>query len=180
MKISTHFVNYGRLSPPNFEVGAAASIHPNSILVAPPGAPRNAGRFAALANQADFSARAFSAIVALEVTGFAIEVLNETVTVTATIRATIRATIMIMVTATIMVTVTVAIMLMVTAIIAVAIIRAGHEFGAAASIHPDAASVITPGPPRNTGRVTVLTRQADAAARVSGAIIAPHIVRLAT
>jgi len=41
------------LSPPDFEIGAAASIHPNAIPVTSPGAPIIAGRAAALANQAD-------------------------------------------------------------------------------------------------------------------------------
>src|SRR5262245_13792806 len=81
----------------DFEVGAAASIHPNSISVAPPGAPKNAGRLAALANQAHFSARAFSAIMAPQVSGLAIEGLNVTVAVTATIIVTAAATVTIII-----------------------------------------------------------------------------------
>ena len=45
----------------DFEVGFAAFIHPNSVLVASPSAAENAGRFAALADQADVSASAFDA-----------------------------------------------------------------------------------------------------------------------
>lgn len=65
----------------DFEVGAAAAIHPNSVLVASPGAVENAGRAAALADQSDFSARAFGAIMAPSVAGLAIEVLDEAVAV---------------------------------------------------------------------------------------------------
>jgi hypothetical protein len=148
----------------DFEVGAAASIHPDPVPVAPPGAPKNAGRLAVLANQADISARAFSAIMAPEVARLAIEGLNETVAVTASIIVTAAATASIIVAA----------------VIAVAIIRAGHEVGAATSIHPDAAAVVAPRPPRNTWRVAVLAHESDAAARISAAKITPPIVRFAT
>jgi hypothetical protein len=149
MKLSVLFVDYRLLLPPDLEVGAAAAIHPNSISVASPGAPKNAGRAAALANQANFSARSFSAIMASPVAGLAIEGLNETVTVAAT-------------------TVT-----------AAAIILAGHKFGATAAIHPDATSVIAPCPPRDARRIAALAYQADASSSISGAIIKSPIVRSA-
>jgi len=153
----------------DFEVGAAAFIHPNSVLVASPSAAENAGRFAALADQADVSASAFDAKMDLPVAGLAIEVLNEAVAVTITVTVTV----------TIAVTVTVTITVTVAVIIAVAIIRTGHEIGSAAAIHPDAAPVITPCPPRNTGRIAALTPQADAAARIGAAIVTPPVVRSA-
>jgi hypothetical protein len=149
MKLSVLFTEYRLLSSPDFEVGAAAAIYPNSIPVASPGAPKNAGRFAALANQANVSARSFSAIMTPPVAGLAIEGLNETVTVAAT-------------------TVT-----------AAAIILAGHKFGATAAIHPDASSVKAPRTPRDAGRVAALAYQADAASCISGAIIKSPIVRRA-
>src|SRR5215471_9009676 len=63
------------ISATYLEIGAAASIHPNAIPVAPPCATENAGRAAALANQANLSLseRAFSAIMPLLVAGLAIE-----------------------------------------------------------------------------------------------------------
>src|SRR2546427_2186439 len=69
----------------DFEVGAAAAIHPNSVLVASPCLPLNTGLAAVLANQLDFSARSFGAIMALPVAGLAIEVLNVMVTVAVTV-----------------------------------------------------------------------------------------------
>jgi len=151
----------------DFEVGAAAFIHPNSVPVASPSAAENAGRFAALADQADFSASAFDAKMDLPVAGLAIEVLNEVVAVAVAVAITVA------------VTVAVTVAITVTVIIAVAIIRAGHEIGSAAAIHPDAAPVITPCPTRNTGRIAALTPQADAAARIGAAIVTPPVVRSA-
>jgi len=155
----------------DFEVGAAAFIHPNSVLVASPGAPENAGRAAALANQSNFSARALGAVMASPVAGLAIEVLNESVAVTATITITI--------TITIVITVAVAITITIAVIIAVTIIRTGYKFGSASPIHPNTAPVIAPCPSRNTGSVAALAVQADAAARIGAAIIAPPVVRSA-
>jgi hypothetical protein len=167
--------------PSDFEVGAAAFIHPNSVLVASPSAAENAGRFAFLADQADFSASAFGAKMDLPVAGLAIEVLNEvvavTITVTVAVAVTVTVTVIIAVTVTVTVTVTVAVTVAV--IIAVAIIIAGHEFGSAAAIHPDAAPVIAPGPSRDTRRVAALMLQADASARIGSAIIASPVVRSA-
>jgi len=167
----------------DFEVGAAAFIHPNSVLVASPSAAENAGRFAALADQADVSASAFDAKMDLPVAGLAIEVLNEAVavTITVTVTVTIAVTVTVTVTVTVAVIIAVAITITVTVavIIAVAIIRTGHEIGSAAAIHPDAAPVITPCPPRNTGRIAALTPQADAAARIGAAIVTPPVVRSA-
>ena len=157
----------------DFEVGAAAFIHPNSILVASPSAAENAGRFAFLADQADFSASAFDAIMDPPVAGLAIEVLNEVVAVAITV--TVAVAVIIAITITITITITIAIAV----IIAVAIIRAGHEIGSAAAIHPDAAPVITPCLPRNTGPIAALTPQADAAARIGAAIVTPPVVRSA-
>ena len=139
----------------DLEVGAASAIHPNSVLVASPGAVENAGRAAALADQSDFSARAFGAIMAPSVAGLAIEVLDEAVAVAAA--ATVGITI----------------------IIAVAIIRAGYKVGPASTIHPNTAPVKTPSPSRNTWRVAALTDQADAAASIGAAIIEPPVVRSA-
>jgi hypothetical protein len=163
----------------DFEVGAAAFIHPNSILVASPSAAENAGRFAFLADQADFSASAFDAIMDPPVAGLAIEVLNEVVAVAITVTVAVAVIIAIAITITITITIAITIAITITIIIAVAIIRAGHEIGSAAAIHPDAAPVITPCPPRNTGRIAALTPQADAAARIGAAIIAPPVVRSA-
>jgi uncharacterized membrane protein len=87
--------------------------------------------------------------------------------------------IIIAVAVAVIIAVAVTVIIAVTIIIAVAIIRAGHKLGAAASIHPDAAPAITPRPPLNTGRAAALTRQADAIARISGAIIESPIVRSA-
>src|SRR5262245_38816419 len=153
----------------DFEVGAAAFIHPNSVPVASPSAAENAGRFAALADQADFSARPFGAKMDLPVAGLAIEVLNEVVAVAITVTVTVAVTIAVAITITIAIAV----------IIAVAIIRAGHEIGSAAAIHPDAAPVITPCLPSNTGPIAALTPQADAAARIGAAIVTPPVVRSA-
>src|SRR5262245_25384810 len=139
----------------DFEVGAAAFIHPNSVLVASPSAAENAGRFAALADQADFSARAFDAKMDLPVAGLAIEVLNVAVAVTITVTVAVTVTVTVAVAVIIAVAITITITIAV--IIAVAIIRTGHEIGSAAAIHPDAAPVITPCPPRNTGRIAALT-----------------------
>jgi hypothetical protein len=161
----------------DFEVGAAAFIHPNSILVASPGTAENAGRFAALADQADFSASAFDAKMDLPVAGLAIEVLNEVVAVAVAVTVTVTVAVIIAVAITI--TITIAITITITIIIAVAIIRTGHEIGSAAAIHPDAAAVITPCPPRNTWRIAALTPQADAAARIGAAIVTPPVVRSA-
>jgi hypothetical protein len=122
-----------------------------------------------LADQADFSARAFDAKMDLPVAGLAIEVLNEVVAVAVAVAVTV----------TVTVAVIIAVAITIAVIIAVAIIRAGHEIGSAAAIHPDAAPVITPCPPRNTGRIAALTPQADAAARIGAAIIDPPIVRSA-
>jgi hypothetical protein len=155
----------------DFEVGLAAFIHPNSVPVASPSLAENAGRFAFLADQADFSASALDAIMDLPVAGLAIEVLNEVVAVAITVTVTITVIIAVAVTITITITITV--------IIAVAIIRAGHEIGSAAAIHPDAAPVITPCLPRNTGPIAALTPQADAAARIGAAIVTPPVVRSA-
>lgn len=141
----------------DFEVGAAAAIHPNSVLVASPGAVENAGRAAALADQSDFSASAFGAIMAPSIAGLAIEVLDEAVAVAVASAATVGITI----------------------IIAVAIIRAGYKFGPASTIHPNTAPVIAPSPSRNTWRVAALTDQSDAAARIGAAIIDPPVVRSA-
>jgi hypothetical protein len=155
----------------DFEVGAAAFIHPNSVPVASPSAAENAGRFAALADQAYFSARAFGAKMDLPVAGLAIEVLNEVVAVAITVTVTVA--VIIAVAIAVAITITIAV------IIAVAIIRTGHEIGSAAAIHPDAAPVITPCPPRDTGRIAALTPQADAAARIGAAIVTPPVVRSA-
>ena len=173
----------------DFEVGAAAFIHPNSVPVASPSLAENAGRFAFLADQADFSASAFDAIMDLPVAGLAIEVLNEVVAVAITVTVTVAVIIAVAVAVTITITITitvaviiavaVAITITVTVIIAVAIIRAGHEIGSAAAIHPDAAPVITPCLPRNTGLIAALTHQADAAARIGAAIVTPPVVRSA-
>ncbi len=163
----------------DFEVGAAAFIHPNSILIAPPSAAENAGRFALLADQADFSASAFDAIMDLPVAGLAIEVLNEVVAVTVTVAVAVAVAITITVTVAVIIAVAVTITIAIAVIIAVAIIRAGHEIGSAAAIHPDAAPVITPCLPRNTGLIAALTPQADAAARIGAAIITPPVVRSA-
>ena len=143
----------------DFEVGAAAAIHPNSVLVASPGAVENAGRAAALADQSDFSARAFGAIMAPSVAGLAIEVLDEAVAVAVAVASA----------ATVGITI----------IIAVAIIRAGYKFGPASTIHPNTAPIIAPSPSRNTRRVAALTDQADAAASIGAAIIEPPVVRSA-
>jgi hypothetical protein len=159
----------------DFEVGAAAFIHPDSILVAPPSAAENAGRFAFLADQADFSAGAFDAIMDPPVAGLAIEVLNEVVAVAITVTVTVAVIISVAIT----ITITIAITIAIAVIIAVAIIRAGHEIGSAAAIHPDAAPVITPCLPRNTGLIAALTPQADAAARIGAAIVTPPVVRSA-
>jgi hypothetical protein len=161
----------------DFEVGAAAFIHPNSVPVASPSAAENAGRFAALADQADFSASAFDAKMDLPVAGLAIEVLNEVVAVAITVTVTVAVAVIIAVAITI--TIAVAVAVTIAVIIAVAIIRAGHEIGSAAAIHPDAAPVITPCPPRNTGRIAALPPQADAAARIGAAIVTPPVVRSA-
>jgi hypothetical protein len=99
-----------------------------------------------LADQADFSASAFDAIMDLPVAGLAIEVLNEVVAVAVAVAVTV----------TVTVAVIIAVAITIAVIIAVAIIRAGHEIGSAAAIHPDAAPVITPCPPRNTGRIAAL------------------------
>jgi hypothetical protein len=179
----------------DFEVGFAAFIHPNSVLVASPSAAENAGRFAALADQADVSASAFDAKMDPPVAGLAIEVLNEAVAVTITVTVTVTIAVTVTVTVTVAVIIAVAITITVTVaviiavaititvtvavIIAVAIIRTGHEIGSAAAIHPDAAPVITPCPPRNTGRIAALTPQADAAARIGAAIVTPPVVRSA-
>jgi hypothetical protein len=165
--------------PSDFEVGAAAFIHPNSVLVASPSAAENAGRFAFLADQADFSASAFGAKMDLPVAGLAIEVLNEVVAVTITVTVAVAVTVTVAVIIAVTVTVTVTVAVTVAVIIAVAIIIAGHEFGSAAAIHPDAAPVIAPGPSRDTRRVAALMLQADASARIGGAIIAPPVVRSA-
>src|SRR5262245_46445394 len=101
----------------DFEVGAAAFIHPNSVPVASPSAAENAGRFAALADQADFSASAFDAKMDLPVAGLAIEVLNEVVAVAITVAITVAVT----VTVTVAVIIAVAITITITVIIAVAI-----------------------------------------------------------
>jgi len=87
--------------------------------------------------------------------------------------------IIITVAVTVIIAVAVAIVIAVAAVIAVAIIRAGHEFGAAASIHPDAAPAITPRPPLNTRRSAALAHEANAVARISGAIIESPVVRSA-
>jgi len=165
----------------DFEVGAAAFIHPNSVPVASPSLAENAGRFAFLADQADFSASAFDAIMDLPVAGLAIEVLNEVVAVaiTVTVTVTVAVTVAVAVAVIIAVAITITITITIAVIIAVAIIRAGHEFGSAAAIHPDAAPVITPCLPRNTGLIAALTHQADAAARIGAAIVTPPVVRSA-
>jgi hypothetical protein len=85
----------------DFEVGAAAFIHPNSVPVASPSAAENAGRFAALADQADFSASAFDAKMDLPVAGLAIEVLNEVVAVAITVAVTVTVTVAVAVTVSI-------------------------------------------------------------------------------
>jgi hypothetical protein len=130
-----------------------------------------------LADQADFSASAFDAIMDPPVAGLAIEVLNEVVAVAITV--TVAVAVIIAVAITITITVAITITITITIIIAVAIIRAGHEIGSAAAIHPDAAPVITPCPPRNTGRIAALTPQADPAARIGAAIVTPPVVRSA-
>src|SRR5262245_797742 len=157
----------------DFEVGLAAFIHPNSVPVASPSAAENAGRFAALADQADISASAFDAKMDPPVAGLAIEVLNKAVAVAVAITVTVTVTVIIAVAVAVAVTITV------TVIIAVAIIRAGHEIGSAAAIHPDAAPVITPCLPSNTGPIAALTPQADAAARIGAAIVTPPVIRSA-
>src|SRR6266511_3076745 len=63
--------------------------------------------------------------------------------------------------------------------IAAPIRAAASACGVSAAIHPDAAPVITPCPPRNTGRIAALTPQADAAARIGAAIVTPPVVRSA-
>src|SRR5262249_45834235 len=155
----------------DFEVGAAAFIHPNSVPVASPSLAENAGRFAFLADQADFSASAFDAIMDLPVAGLAIEVLNEVVAVAITVAVAVAVIIA--------VPIPIPIPIPLTVIIAVAIIRAGHEIGSAAAIHPDAAPVITPCLPRDTGPIAALSPQADAATRIGAAIVTPPIVRSA-
>src|SRR5262245_50498555 len=161
----------------DFEVGAAAFIHPNSVPVASPSLAENTGSFAFLADKADFSASAFDAIMDLPVAGLAIEILNEVVAVAIAVTVTVAVAVIIAVA--VAVTITITITITITVIIAVAIIRAGHEIGSAAAIHPDAAPVITPCLPRNTGPIAALTPQADAAARICAAIVTPPVVRSA-
>src|SRR5262249_49946083 len=92
----------------DFEVGAAAFIHPNSVPVASPSAAENAGRFAALADQADVSASAFDAKMNLPVAGLAIEVLNEAVAVTRTVTVTIAVAVTVTVAVAVIIAVSVA------------------------------------------------------------------------
>ena len=62
--------------PPDFEVGPASTINPNTASVAAPGAALNAGRAAALANQADLAADAFVTPMTFSITGFTVESLD--------------------------------------------------------------------------------------------------------
>src|SRR5262245_25705294 len=89
----------------DFEVGAATAIHPNSVLVASPGAVENAGRAAALADQPDFSACAFGAIMAPSVAGLAIEVLNKAVAVAVAAAATVIISVAVAATVTVIISV---------------------------------------------------------------------------
>jgi hypothetical protein len=116
------------LSASEFEVSSAATIDPNAVLVTSPGAAFYTGRVALLAHQANRSAIAHIAIMALHVTGFAVKVLNHTATITIIIAVAVAVTVT--------VTVTVA-----------PVIAAGYKISAAASIHPDAATVKSPCPP---------------------------------
>src|SRR5262249_43095139 len=92
---------------------------------------------------------------ALHVARLTVEGLNDTATITAIITTTT------VIAITIVITITC------------------YKIGAAATIYPDPATVPAPCPPLNTRRVTTLTHQTDAAARISGAIIALSIVRSA-
>jgi hypothetical protein len=151
------------ISATYFEICAAAAIHPNAIPVAPPCATKNTGRAAALAKQSNISPpkRAFSAPMSLLVAGLAIEGLRIT-TPAASIIA-----------------VTAPVVIAVSSVTAASGILAGHEFGAAAAINPDAASIKAPRPSRDARRVAALARQANAAARISAAVITPPVVRSA-
>src|SRR5262245_28875868 len=122
------------ISASEFEVSAAATIDPNAVLVTSPGTPFNTRRVAALAHQANRSAIADRAIMALSVTRFAVEVLNHS----ATISIIIAVAVAVAVTATIAVAVAVAVVIAVSPVIAVSVTFSGYEFGAATSIHPDA------------------------------------------
>jgi hypothetical protein len=147
-----------------FEVGAAASIHPESVTIAPPRATKNAGGAAALANQSNFSLsdRAFGAIMAFFIAGLAIECLRITApTASACAWATIVASAAV-ITAT---------------IVTVTAFAAGRKIGATAAIDPDAVSVIAPCLPLDAGIAAVLLNQPDAAADIDGAIVTSPIIR---
>jgi hypothetical protein len=115
--------------PADFEISAAATVYPNAASVTSPGAAFNALRTAALANQADLAADAFTAPMTLPVAGFAIEGLNVSAPIPATviIAVPIPAAIIITIPATTVVSIT------------------QFKVSAAAAIHPDSTPVITPG-----------------------------------